>query len=154
MLTTTAEDLGLKIAKLRAGSFFPGLLKRRRWVDQAFFAVVMEACVHGVPTRKVKVSSFVSSVMRVRRERTRISGLRYRRPFHLFVVLLGEDGADDAAMLQEWSSFRKHKEIDQVFRATRRISLNQGEGHALVKSVADAAQRLRAPGSAMRTAIG
>jgi putative transposase len=52
-LTTTAGDLDLKIPKLRAGSFFPALLERRRRVDQALFAVVMEAYVHGVSTRKV-----------------------------------------------------------------------------------------------------
>jgi transposase-like protein len=43
----------LRILKLRAGSFFPALLERRRRVDQALFAVVMEAYVHGVSTRKV-----------------------------------------------------------------------------------------------------
>jgi len=52
-LTTTAGDLGLRIPKLRQGSFFPAVLERRRRVDQALFAVVMEACVHGVSTRKV-----------------------------------------------------------------------------------------------------
>lgn len=53
VLTTTAGDLDLRIPKLRAGSFFPALLERRRRVDQALFAVVMEAYVRGVSTRKV-----------------------------------------------------------------------------------------------------
>lgn len=53
ILTTTAGDLDLRIPKLRQGSFFPALLERRRRVDQALFAVVMEAYVHGVSTRKV-----------------------------------------------------------------------------------------------------
>ncbi|WP_345066342.1 transposase, partial [Leifsonia kafniensis] len=53
LLTTTAGDLNLKIPKLRQGSFFPSLLERRRRVDQALFAVVMEAYLHGVSTRKV-----------------------------------------------------------------------------------------------------
>ena len=52
-LATTAGDLELKIPKLRQGSFFPSLLERRRRVDQALFAVVMEAYLHGVSTRKV-----------------------------------------------------------------------------------------------------
>src|SRR6476659_4711782 len=52
-LTTTAGDLELRIPKLRQGSFIPSLLERRRRVDQALFAVVMEAYVHGVSTRKV-----------------------------------------------------------------------------------------------------
>ena len=53
LLTSTAEDLQLKIPKLRAGTFFPSLLERRRRVDQALFAVVREAYLHGVSTRKV-----------------------------------------------------------------------------------------------------
>ena len=52
-LTTTAGDLELKIPKLRAGTFFPALLERRRRVDPALFAVVMEAYLHGVSIRKV-----------------------------------------------------------------------------------------------------
>jgi len=52
-LTTTAGDLERRIPKLRAGSFFPCLLERRRRVDQALFAVIMEAYLHGVSTRKV-----------------------------------------------------------------------------------------------------
>jgi transposase-like protein len=52
-LTTTTGDLELRIPKLRAGSFFPPLLERRRRIDQALFAVVMEAYLHGVSTRKV-----------------------------------------------------------------------------------------------------
>jgi putative transposase len=52
-LSTTAGDLELRIPKLRTGSFFPNLLERRRRVDQALFAVIMEAYLHGVSTRKV-----------------------------------------------------------------------------------------------------
>ena len=39
--------------KLRSGSFFPSLLAPRRRIDAALHAVVMEAFVHGVSTRKV-----------------------------------------------------------------------------------------------------
>jgi len=53
VLSTTAGDLELAIPKLRAGSFFPSLLERRRRVDQALFAVVMEAYVTGTSVRKV-----------------------------------------------------------------------------------------------------
>jgi len=41
------------IPKLRQGSFFPSILERRRRIDRALFAVVMEAYVHGVSTRSV-----------------------------------------------------------------------------------------------------
>ncbi|MBD3148630.1 IS256 family transposase [Microbispora bryophytorum] len=53
LLTTAAGDLELKIPKLRSGSFFPSLLERRRRIDQALFAVVMEAYLQGVSTRSV-----------------------------------------------------------------------------------------------------
>ncbi|WP_234018146.1 MULTISPECIES: IS256 family transposase [unclassified Streptomyces] len=52
-VTTQAGDLELAIPKLRAGSFFPSLLERRRRIDQALYAVIMEAYVHGVSTRNV-----------------------------------------------------------------------------------------------------
>jgi putative transposase len=42
-----------RIPKLRAGTFFPSLLEPRRRIDRALWAVVMEAYVHGVSTRKV-----------------------------------------------------------------------------------------------------
>ena len=45
-ITTAAGDLELSIPKLRTGSFFPSLLERRRRIDQALFAVIMEAYVH------------------------------------------------------------------------------------------------------------
>ena len=53
LITTAAGDIELAIPKLREGSFFPSLLERRRRIDRALFAVVMEAWVHGVSTRKV-----------------------------------------------------------------------------------------------------
>ncbi|WP_446222569.1 IS256 family transposase [Nocardia sp. IBHARD005] len=52
-VATTSGDVELKIPKLRAGSFFPSLLQRRRRIDQALHAVIMEAYVHGVSTRNV-----------------------------------------------------------------------------------------------------
>lgn len=53
LLSTKAGDVELKIPKLCKGSFFPSILKPRRRIDRALFAVVMEAYVHGVSTRKV-----------------------------------------------------------------------------------------------------
>jgi len=53
VLATKAGDVELKIPKLRSGTFFPSILERRRRIDRALFAVVMEAYVHGVSTRKV-----------------------------------------------------------------------------------------------------
>lgn len=43
----------LRIPKLRSGSFFPALLEWRRRVDQCLLAVVMEADLQNMPTRKV-----------------------------------------------------------------------------------------------------
>ena len=53
VLSTPAGDVELGIPKLREGAFFPSLLERRRRIDRALYAVVMEAWVHGVSTRKV-----------------------------------------------------------------------------------------------------
>ena len=53
LLSTKAGDVELRIPKLRRGSFFPSVLERRRRIDRALWAVVMEAYVHGVSTRKV-----------------------------------------------------------------------------------------------------
>ncbi len=53
MVSTAAGDLAVKIPKTRTGSFFPSLLHPRRRIDVALHAVVMEAYVHGVSTRKV-----------------------------------------------------------------------------------------------------
>ncbi len=53
LFTTHAGDVQLAIPKLRTGSFFPSILEPRRRVDQALYAVVMEAYVHGVSTRSV-----------------------------------------------------------------------------------------------------
>jgi len=53
LVTTTAGDLQLKIPKVRTGSFFPALLAPRRRIDVALHAVVMQAYVEGVSTRRV-----------------------------------------------------------------------------------------------------
>ncbi len=53
LLSTAAGDIEVGIPKLRSGSFFPSILERRRRIDRALFAVVMEAYVQGVSTRSV-----------------------------------------------------------------------------------------------------
>ena len=53
LVTTQAGDVGLRIPKLRKGSFFPVILEPRRRIDQALYAVVMEAYVQGISTRSV-----------------------------------------------------------------------------------------------------
>jgi putative transposase len=53
LAATQAGDIELRIPKLRKGSFFPAILEPRRRIDQALYAVVMEAYVQGVSTRSV-----------------------------------------------------------------------------------------------------
>jgi transposase-like protein len=53
LVATQAGDVELRIPKLRKGSFFPAILEPRRRIDQALYAVVMEAYVNGVSTRSV-----------------------------------------------------------------------------------------------------
>ena len=52
-ITTAAGDLTIAIPKVRSGSFFPALLAPRRRIDVALHAVVMQAYVEGVSTRRV-----------------------------------------------------------------------------------------------------
>ncbi|WP_238586203.1 transposase [Rhodococcus rhodochrous] len=46
LVTTQAGDVELRIPTLRKGSFHPSILEPRRRIDQALYAVVMEAYVH------------------------------------------------------------------------------------------------------------
>lgn len=52
-MTTTAGDVTVAIPKTQTGSFFPSLLEPRRRIDRPRHAVICEAYVHGVSTRKV-----------------------------------------------------------------------------------------------------
>ncbi|MGA2284630.1 MAG: IS256 family transposase [Candidatus Dormibacteria bacterium] len=52
-LDTGMGRLELQIPKLRMGSFFPTLLEPRRRIDRALLAVIQEAYVQGISTRKV-----------------------------------------------------------------------------------------------------
>jgi putative transposase len=52
-LSTKGGDVEIAIPKLRKGSYFPSFLEPRRRIDQALYAVVMEAYVKGVSTRSV-----------------------------------------------------------------------------------------------------
>ena len=50
---TRVGTIELAIPKIRTGSYFPSLLEPRRRAERALQAVVQEAYVHGVSTRKV-----------------------------------------------------------------------------------------------------
>lgn len=50
---TRVGEINLRIPKLRSGSYFPSLLEPRRRAEQALLAVVQQAYVEGVSTRKV-----------------------------------------------------------------------------------------------------
>jgi putative transposase len=51
---TRAGEIALAIPRLRAGSYFPSFLEPRTRSEQALVAVVQEAYVNGVSTRKVE----------------------------------------------------------------------------------------------------
>jgi putative transposase len=53
VVTTGVGDVTVKIPKTRTGSFFPALLAPRRRIDVALHAVVMQAFIEGVSTRRV-----------------------------------------------------------------------------------------------------
>ena len=50
---TRAGRIALEIPRLRKGSYFPSFLEPRRTAEKALVAVIQEAYVHGVSTRKV-----------------------------------------------------------------------------------------------------
>ena len=50
---TRAGEIELQIPKIRQGSYFPSFLQPRKRSEQALVAVVQEAYVNGVSTRKV-----------------------------------------------------------------------------------------------------
>lgn len=52
-LDTRLGTLNLKIPKMRSGSYFPGFLEPRKTVEKALVAVIQEAWINGVSTRKV-----------------------------------------------------------------------------------------------------
>jgi transposase-like protein len=52
-LETRLGTLDLRIPKLRQGSYFPGFLEPRKTTERALVAVIQEAWIHGVSTRKV-----------------------------------------------------------------------------------------------------
>jgi putative transposase len=53
VVTTGVGDVSVKIPKTRTGSFFPALLAPRRRIDVALHAVIMQAYIEGVSTRRV-----------------------------------------------------------------------------------------------------
>ena len=52
-LDTRLGTLNLKIPKMRSGTYFPGFLEPRKTVEKALVAVIQEAWINGVSTRKV-----------------------------------------------------------------------------------------------------
>ena len=52
-LETRLGPLNLRVPKLRTGSYFPGFLEPRKPVEKALVAVIREAWIAGVSTRKV-----------------------------------------------------------------------------------------------------
>jgi transposase-like protein len=52
-LKTRMGALNLQVPKLRTGSYFPGFLEPRRTSEKALVAVIQEAWIGGVSSRKV-----------------------------------------------------------------------------------------------------
>lgn len=53
VLKSRVGDLGLRIPKLRQGTYFPSFLEPRRGVEKALVSVIQEAYLQGVSTRAV-----------------------------------------------------------------------------------------------------
>ena len=66
---TRVGTMELRIPKLREGSYFPSLLEPRRRSERALLAVIQQAYIEGVSTRRVDACSIVicsaSKVLRI-----------------------------------------------------------------------------------------
>mgnify|MGYP002722734204 CR=1 FL=1 len=71
LMTTKGGDARVDIPKLRAGSFFPSILEPRRRIDQALYAVVMEAYVHGL--LPLSVNELVTALGRTEISKSEVS---------------------------------------------------------------------------------
>ena len=56
-LDTRLGTLNLKVPKLRQGSYFPGFLEARKTSEKALVAVIQEAWIGGVSTRRASFSA-------------------------------------------------------------------------------------------------
>jgi putative transposase len=73
-VTTGVGDVTVRIPKTRTGSFFPSLLAPRRRVDVALHAVICQAYVEGVSTRRVDdlvaIATITTVALRMHRSMT------------------------------------------------------------------------------------
>ncbi|MBN2203677.1 MAG: transposase [Thermoleophilia bacterium] len=70
---TRAGESALAVPRLRSGTYFPSFLEPRSRSEKALVAVVQEACVGGVSTRKVE--RFVTHLGLAGRSRSAVSRL-------------------------------------------------------------------------------
>ena len=117
LLSTQAGDVQLRIPKLRKGSFFPSILEPRRRIDQALYAVVMEAYVRGISTRAVddlveamgvEAGISKSEVSRIRAGLDEIVGAFRTRPLGAYRLPLCLRGCDLPARPQPHRTGRIH----------------------------------------------
>jgi hypothetical protein len=145
MLSTTAGDLELRIPKLRAGSFFPSLLERRRRVDQALFAVVVEAYLHGVSTRgATPVSSY-------RRQTRRLVAPRLLWPCAA--------RSRSSSAIQHANDNTQIEFVDRNVRASVGRHAQPGDGEGLGQPLAQAGRRagvgaVQLPGQRLQLGLG
>ena len=72
-LDTRLGTLNLRVPKLRQGSYFPGFLEPRRTSEKALVAVIQEAWIGGVSTRRVDELVQARGSRAFRRARSRSS---------------------------------------------------------------------------------
>jgi Transposase, Mutator family len=90
-LDTRLGSLQLRIPKLRQGSYFPAFLEPRKTSEKALVAVIQEAWVSGVSTRRVDdlvQAMGLSGNLRLPRYRGRFVGLGATSRLLLFACLL------------------------------------------------------------------
>ena len=109
---TRVGRLELEIPKLRQGSFLPSLLEPRRRIERALWAVIQEAYVHGVSTRKV--DDLVAAMGGCHVSKSEVS--RICQELDAELALFRERPLDDAAYPYVWfdATYEKVREGGRI----------------------------------------
>ena len=87
-LDTRLGTLNLRVPKLRQGSYFPGFLEARKTSEQALVAVIQEAWIGGVSTRRV--DDLVQASSRILKDRLGPGSSAYHVDVVSYALLLDE----------------------------------------------------------------
>jgi len=135
ILDTRLGRLELGIPKLRQGSFLPSLLEPRRRIERALWAVIQEAWVHGVSTRKV--DALVAAMGGCHVSKSEVS--RICQELDQELALFRDRPLDDAAYPYVWfdATYEKVREGGRIVSLATVIAMGvRASGEKCVLGVA------------------